>query len=207
AAWHMDPPFPVPPAKDVPQPTGGADRNSIPLYDFPAQEIAYNFIADMPLRVSALRSLGAFANVFAIESFMDELAAATGTDPIEFRLRHLDDSRARAGVARAGSRPVQESQRGLRGDRRGRGRRDRARKARLRRGRRRPGHQSRRACESDRGRNRARAELDAQGAGAVRLRAGVVALMGRVSDPALRRDARGRGVDPEPTGGARAGCR
>jgi CO/xanthine dehydrogenase Mo-binding subunit len=95
AAWHMDPPFPVPPAKDVPQPTGGADRNSIPLYDFPAQEIAYNFIADMPLRVSALRSLGAFANVFAIESFMDELAAATGTDPIEFRLRHLDDSRAR----------------------------------------------------------------------------------------------------------------
>lgn len=95
AAWHMDPPFPVPPAKDVPQPTGGADRNAIPLYDFPAQEISYNFIADMPLRVSALRSLGAFANVFAIESFMDELAAATNTDAIEFRLRHLKDSRAR----------------------------------------------------------------------------------------------------------------
>jgi nicotinate dehydrogenase subunit B len=95
AAWHMDPPFPVPPAKDVPQPTGGADRNSIPLYDFPAQEIGYNFIADMPLRVSALRSLGAFANVFAIESFMDELATATDTDPLEFRLRHLKDARAR----------------------------------------------------------------------------------------------------------------
>jgi len=95
AAWHMDPPFPVPPAKDVPQPTGGADRNSIPLYDFPAQAIDYNFIATMPLRVSALRSLGAFANVFAIESFMDELAAATDTDPIEFRLRHLKDGRAR----------------------------------------------------------------------------------------------------------------
>ena len=95
AAWHMDPPFPVPPAKDVPQPTGGADRNAIPLYDFPAHEIAYNFIADMPLRVSALRSLGAYANVFAIESFMDELAAAIGADPIEFRLRHLTDARAR----------------------------------------------------------------------------------------------------------------
>jgi CO/xanthine dehydrogenase Mo-binding subunit len=95
AAWHLDPPFPVPPARDVPQPTGGADRNSLPLYDFPAQEIGYNFIADMPLRVSALRSLGAFANVFAIESFMDELAAATGIDPIEFRLCHLDDLRAR----------------------------------------------------------------------------------------------------------------
>jgi len=95
AAWHVDPPFPVPPAKDVPQPAGGADRNSIPLYDFPAQEIAYNFVADMPLRVSALRSLGAFANVFAIESFMDELAAAIDTDPIELRLRHLTDARAR----------------------------------------------------------------------------------------------------------------
>jgi len=101
AAWHMDPPFPVPPARDVPQPTGGADRNSIPLYDFPAQEIAYNFIADMPLRVSALRSLGAFANVFAIESFMDELAAASDADPIEFRLRHLTDARARAVIEMA----------------------------------------------------------------------------------------------------------
>ena len=98
AGWHMDPPFPVPPAKDVPQPTGGADRNSIPLYDFPAQEIVYNFIADMPLRVSALRTLGAYANVFAIESFMDELAAAAGADPVEFRLRHLKDARARAAI-------------------------------------------------------------------------------------------------------------
>jgi CO/xanthine dehydrogenase Mo-binding subunit len=95
AAWHMDPPFPVPPPRDVPQPTGGADRNSIPLYAFPSQEIAYNFIAGMPLRVSALRTLGAFGNVFAIESFMDELAAATGADPVEFRLRHLEDARAR----------------------------------------------------------------------------------------------------------------
>ena len=100
AAWHMDPPFPVPPAKDVPQPTGGADRNAIPLYDFPVQEISYNFIGEMPLRVSALRSLGAFANIFAIESFMDELAAATGTDPVEFRLRHLKDARAREVIER-----------------------------------------------------------------------------------------------------------
>jgi CO/xanthine dehydrogenase Mo-binding subunit len=101
AAWHIDPPFPVPPAKDVPQPTGGADRNAIPLYAFPAQEIGYNFIAEMPIRVSALRSLGAFANVFAIESFMDELAAATNTDPIELRLRHLNDPRAHAVVEAA----------------------------------------------------------------------------------------------------------
>jgi CO/xanthine dehydrogenase Mo-binding subunit len=50
----------------------------------------------MPLRSSSLRSLGAFGNVFAIESFMDECAAAAGADPIEFRLRHLKDPRARA---------------------------------------------------------------------------------------------------------------
>jgi nicotinate dehydrogenase subunit B len=118
AAWHVDPPFPVPPAKDVPQPTGGADRNAIPLYDFPTEEIAYNFIPDMPLRVSALRSLGAFTNVFAIESFMDELAAATDTDAIEFRIRHLQDARAREvieTVARAARWTKGEKGNGMRG--------------------------------------------------------------------------------------------
>jgi CO/xanthine dehydrogenase Mo-binding subunit len=94
-AWHTDPPHPVPPPGDVPLPTGGGVRNAIPLYDFGREEVTYNFIADMPLRVSALRSLGAYANVFAIESFMDELAAAAGADPMEFRLRHLQDARAR----------------------------------------------------------------------------------------------------------------
>jgi nicotinate dehydrogenase subunit B len=43
-----------------------------------------------------MRSLGAFLNVFAIESFMDELAALAGTDPLDFRLAHLNDGRARA---------------------------------------------------------------------------------------------------------------
>ena len=55
----------------------------------------------MPIRVSALRTLGAYANVFAIESFMDELAAAAGADPIAFRLAHLKDARARAVIAAA----------------------------------------------------------------------------------------------------------
>ena len=50
----------------------------------------------MPLRTSSLRALGAFTNVFAIESFIDELAAAAGADPVEFRLRHLADPRGRA---------------------------------------------------------------------------------------------------------------
>ena len=46
---------------------------------------------DLPLRVSALRTLGAFANLVAIESFMDELAEAVGQSPVEFRLNHLED--------------------------------------------------------------------------------------------------------------------
>jgi CO/xanthine dehydrogenase Mo-binding subunit len=56
------------------------------------------------LRTSALRSLGAFANVFAIESFVDELAKASGADPLAFRLRHLDDARARAVLEAMGER-------------------------------------------------------------------------------------------------------
>ena len=52
-------------------------------------------------RTSSLRSLGAFANVFAIESFVDELASAIGADPVDFRLRHLDDRRARAVIEAA----------------------------------------------------------------------------------------------------------
>jgi CO/xanthine dehydrogenase Mo-binding subunit len=50
----------------------------------------------MPMRVSALRTLGAYANVFALESFMDEVALAAGADPVEFRLKHLTDPRAKA---------------------------------------------------------------------------------------------------------------
>jgi CO/xanthine dehydrogenase Mo-binding subunit len=58
----------------------------------------------MPVRTSALRSLGAYANVFAIESFMDELAQAAGVDPTAFRLRHLKDPRARAVIEAAARR-------------------------------------------------------------------------------------------------------
>ena len=63
---------------------------------FRARRIVRHAASESPLRVSALRSLGAYANIFAIESFMDELALAAGSDPLEFRLRHLKDERARA---------------------------------------------------------------------------------------------------------------
>jgi len=49
----------------------------------------------MPIRTSALRTLGAQGNVFAIESFIDELASERGEDPVAFRLRHLPDERAK----------------------------------------------------------------------------------------------------------------
>ncbi len=75
---------------------GGAGRNSVPGYDFATCRVVNHLLTVMPLRTSALRSLGGFLNVFAIESFMDELAAAAGRDPIEFRLAHLSDPRGRA---------------------------------------------------------------------------------------------------------------
>ena len=87
--------------KPIPQPEGGGDRNAVPLYTFASTKVVHHFVTDMPRRISAMRGLGAYANVFAIESFMDELAAAASADPVEFRLRHLDDERARAVITLA----------------------------------------------------------------------------------------------------------
>ena len=97
-------PFPEPPPKPIPMPEGGGDRNAIPLYRLPSARVIYHFLPAMPVRVSALRSLGAHMNIFAIESFMDELAAAARADPVAFRLKHLDDPRAREVISTAASR-------------------------------------------------------------------------------------------------------
>jgi nicotinate dehydrogenase subunit B len=96
ASWYLAEPHPPIPPRVILQPTGGGDRNAVPLYEFPNQRIVNHFIPAMPLRVSALRTLGAYGNVFAVESFIDELAAAAGADPIAVRLAHLKDERARA---------------------------------------------------------------------------------------------------------------
>jgi CO/xanthine dehydrogenase Mo-binding subunit len=85
-------------------PSGNGDRNANPTYVLPNKRVLWHFLPDMPLRVSALRALGAYANVFAVESTMDELALAADADPVEFRLRHLDDPRARAVVELAAER-------------------------------------------------------------------------------------------------------
>lgn len=94
-AWSAFETCPVPTPKDVPLPTGGGLRNAIPAYDVGELRIQHHFLDTSPVRVSALRSLGAHANVFAIESFMDELSEAAGIDPLTFRLNHLRDPRAR----------------------------------------------------------------------------------------------------------------
>ncbi len=95
-------PLPTPPPEPIPMPEGGGDRNSNPLYAFPNARVVYHFLPTMPLRVSAMRSLGAYHNIFAIESFMDELAEAAGADPVAFRLRHMKDARARDVIAGRG---------------------------------------------------------------------------------------------------------
>lgn len=95
AGTLLEKPFTPPPAVPIPQPEGGGDRNAIPLYALPNARIVHHFIPVAPVRSSALRSLGAYHNVFAIESFMDELALAAHADPVAFRLRHMADPRAR----------------------------------------------------------------------------------------------------------------
>lgn len=101
AAQNREKSFPVPEPEPLPQPEGGGDRNAIPLYTLPSARVTHHFLRQMPVRISALRSLGAHMNVFAIESFMDELALAAGSDPVAFRLAHLDDPRARDVVTAA----------------------------------------------------------------------------------------------------------
>jgi CO/xanthine dehydrogenase Mo-binding subunit len=101
SARYLEKPFAQPEPRNGGPPSYAADRNAIALYSFRGHKVTTHFVTEMPLRVSSTRGLGAYANVFAIESFMDELARAANADPIEYRLRFLKDERARAVVARA----------------------------------------------------------------------------------------------------------
>ena len=94
AATLLAKPFVPPTPRPIPQPQGSGDRNAIPYYVLPNARVTHRFQPAGPFRTSALRSLGAYCNVYAIESFMDELAHAAGQDPVAFRLRHLADPRA-----------------------------------------------------------------------------------------------------------------
>ena len=101
SARYLDPPFEQPTPKDIPGPNYGSARNAIPLYKFPGQTITNHFVSEMPIRVSSTRSLGAYANIFALETFIDELARDAKVDPLEYRLRFLKDDRARAVLMKA----------------------------------------------------------------------------------------------------------
>jgi len=107
AAGEIAEPFERAPAIDPPLPSGGAQRNAVPGYEFPDLVVTQHWVREAPVHGSSLRSLGAFGNVFGIESFIDELASAAKIDPVEFRLRHLKDPRGRAvleeAVRRSGS--------------------------------------------------------------------------------------------------------
>lgn len=102
-AWHLAQPVAAARPGNPPLPAGGSHRNALPLYAFARQRVVNHLVRSAPLRCSAMRSLGAHANVFAIESFMDELATCAGADPVEFRLAHLEDERARAVIEKAAS--------------------------------------------------------------------------------------------------------
>jgi len=104
AGQEITKPYPVPVGKPIPMPEGDGDRNSNPLYALPNMQVLYHFLPQMPLRVSALRSLGAHLNIFSIESMFDELAHACGQDPLAFRLAHMEDPRARAVMIEATTR-------------------------------------------------------------------------------------------------------
>lgn len=98
ASWHLESPWERP----LPQPMRGrhvgAHRNADPLYAFENRRVRTHLAQTNAVRTSSLRGLGAFMNVFAIESFLDELAHHADIDSVEFRLANLDDARAKAVV-------------------------------------------------------------------------------------------------------------
>jgi nicotinate dehydrogenase subunit B len=101
AGREVEPPFPPQKSRPIPMPEGGGARNGNPLYALPNASGVFHFVPERPVRVSALRGLGAHMNVFAIESFMDELALAAKADPVAFRLLHMKDERARECIEKA----------------------------------------------------------------------------------------------------------
>ena len=171
---------PLNPLNDVPDERGGgATRNAVAIYDLPRHRLIHHLLPEVPMRTSSLRGLGAWANVFAIESFIDELAEIAGEDPVSYRLSLLSDPRARRVVetaarmsswfeqrqaprrprARLRLRPLQEHRLLRRRGGRARSRRRDQPEEGLVRGRRRPGHRARtaRATRSKAASSRARA--------------------------------------------------
>ena len=99
---------------------GGGTRNAKPYYDIPNSRIIHHLVTNPPVRTSALRTLGALPNVFALEAMMDELANRAGENPLAYRLSLLSDPRAR-GVLEAVAARAKWPERGPGGEGRGLG--------------------------------------------------------------------------------------
>ncbi len=98
-SWQTAQNFPVLEPINVAAVAGaGAERNAIPPYSISHIKVNAHRLLGLPFRTSALRSLGAHANVFACESFLDEIAHDQGLDPVAIRLSQLEDQRAKAVV-------------------------------------------------------------------------------------------------------------
>ncbi|MGN6749813.1 MAG: molybdopterin cofactor-binding domain-containing protein [Xanthobacteraceae bacterium] len=80
---------------------GLISQNADPPYAADNVQVLVHWLKDAPLRPAPIRSPGKPANCFAVESFTDELAAAAGLDPVEFRLRGLADKRGVEVIKRA----------------------------------------------------------------------------------------------------------
>lgn len=120
-AWYLEEPFERPEAQPIRGDNVGIHRNADPFYSFPRRRVVKHFLPESPLRVSNMRSLGAYGNIFAIESFVDELANVADVDPIEFRLRNLEDDRAKAVVEAAAEKAYWRGRKGTWGGGHGRG--------------------------------------------------------------------------------------
>ncbi|MCS6932097.1 MAG: molybdopterin-dependent oxidoreductase [Acetobacteraceae bacterium] len=101
SAWYLENPVPPPTPVDGPLPNGASARNAVPIYAVPGQRVTTHFHTDMPVRTSALRTLGGYFNAVAADMFLDECAALAGQDPVSYRLRHLRDPRLVAVLRRA----------------------------------------------------------------------------------------------------------
>jgi nicotinate dehydrogenase subunit B len=101
SAWYLADPVLPTKAVDGPLPNGASARNAVPIYAAANQTVTSHYLADMPIRTSALRTLGGYFNVVSAEMFVDELAAKSGRDPVAFRLANLKDPRLVAVLRKA----------------------------------------------------------------------------------------------------------
>ena len=80
-------------AQPAGQSVGLISQNANPPYPTANLKVSAHWLADAPLRPSNIRAPGKVANCFAVESFVDQLAASVGIDALEFRLRDMTDPR------------------------------------------------------------------------------------------------------------------